>query len=73
MPDRKPHIKVEQHYYLDYITEHGPQTAQDLAAIFDVSVTTAKFKLAGLVYQGKLVPRSDFLGPQGGDTYHLKD
>ena len=53
-PARKPHVIIEQHYYYDYILEYGPTSMHDLALTFDVSLTTAQYKLKGLVSQGKL-------------------
>jgi predicted transcriptional regulator len=52
--ERKAHNQVEQHYYLDFIVEYGPMTADDLAMTFDVHRITAWRKLEGLVHQGKL-------------------
>lgn len=51
---RKAHIKVEQHYYLDWVKDYGPTPIETFMAAFDVSYTTAYHKLRGLVAQGKL-------------------
>lgn len=54
MSDRKPHVRVEQHYYLDWVKEYGATPIEDFIATFDVSYSTAKRNLDGLVHQGKL-------------------
>lgn len=51
---RKTPVRVEQNVYLDYLRDFGPQTIADLAQHFDVHVGTARNKLEGLIYQGKI-------------------
>jgi DeoR/GlpR family transcriptional regulator of sugar metabolism len=58
---RKPHVKVEQHYYLDFLRDYGSHSLYDLATTFDVSETTAKRKLDGLIGQGKVSSHREFL------------
>lgn len=63
-PTRKQHVRVEQHYYLDYLADYGPASVTELAAAFDVSVSTAERKLEGLVSQGKVVVDLEHGGAQ---------
>lgn len=55
LEQRKPHVHVEQDRYLDVIDEVGGEALlEDIAQFFDVSETTARRNLDGLVAQGKL-------------------
>lgn len=60
---RKLHVRVDQHYYLDMLEEIYPKgySISDFAIVFDVSYATAYRKMKGLVFQGKIEPRSDGL------------
>lgn len=51
---RKPHVRVPQQMYLDFLRENGSHSLADLASIFDVSEATARRKLDGLIHQGKV-------------------
>lgn len=51
---RKQHTRIPQDAYLDYLKEHGSHSLWDLAIVFDVSEVTARRKLNGLIYQGKV-------------------
>lgn len=61
MSDRKAHVRVAQHYYLDMLIDCGPMTLGDIAMTFNVHETTARHKLDGLISQGKVVRRTDLL------------
>lgn len=51
---RKPHTRVPQHDYLVHLEAHGPTTLRSLAHALDVSETTARRNLDGLLYQHRV-------------------
>jgi hypothetical protein len=70
--ERKPHVHVDQGHYLDVIDEVGGEALlEDVAAYFDVSFTTARRNLDGLVAQGKLEKHDDDAAREGGVSYSL--
>jgi predicted ArsR family transcriptional regulator len=54
MGRRKKHVQVSQDAILAALQETGGGELPTIAQYFDVSETTARRKLDGLVYQGKL-------------------
>lgn len=51
---RKKRVVVDQDDLLGYLVENGPTTMLRIAEVFDIHPTTAKCKLEGLVFQGKI-------------------
>lgn len=52
---RKPHVYVDESEYLRVIREVGIFHLEDIASYLNVSSSTARRKLDGLVVQGKAV------------------
>lgn len=52
---RKPHVKVSQDLLYEYLLEVGPQELDEIALVADISPSTARRKLDGLIFQRKVV------------------